>query len=68
MKLENRLKMLIAYKETSVAEVAKTVGLSVADFHKKMKTDGFTLAELKALAAALGASLDYAFDCDGMTF
>jgi transcriptional regulator with XRE-family HTH domain len=50
-----KIRMALAYKRMSEAELARAFGSSPAAFNQRMKTDKFTLEELGKIAAILGA-------------
>lgn len=57
-----KIKMALAYKGMSEAELARMLGTSPQAFNQRMKTDKFTSEELKKIATALGASYTFYFD------
>lgn len=50
-----KIKMALAYKEMSEAELARSIGSTPSAFNQRMKTDKFSSSDLERIAAALGA-------------
>lgn len=50
-----KIKMALAYKGISEAELARSIGSSPSAFNQRMKTDKFSSSDLERIAAALGA-------------
>ncbi len=57
-----KIKMALAYKGISEAELARMLGTSPQAFNQRMKTDKFTSEELKKIAEVLGATYTFYFD------
>lgn len=57
-----KIKMALAYKGISEAELARQLGSSPQAFNQRMKTDKFTSEELKNIAEILGATYTFYFD------
>jgi len=55
MTIEQKIKMVAAYKGTSQAEIARSIGMTPSNFNQKVKRGTFTKDELEQIAAALGA-------------
>lgn len=55
MTTAQKIKMALAYKNMSEAELARSVGSTPAAFNHRMKTDKFSSVELDEIAKALGA-------------
>lgn len=69
MTTAKQIKMALAYKEMSEAELARAIGSSPSAFNQRMKTDKFTKEELENIAAAVGAVYVAAFEFpDGTKF
>ena len=69
MTTAKQIKMALAYKEMSEAELARVIGSSPSAFNQRMKTDKFTKEELERIAAAVGAVYVAAFEFpDGTKF
>ena len=45
----------------SEAELARRVGVTLQNFHNKMKRDNFSESDLREIAEALGLQLDISF-------
>ncbi len=56
-----QLKILCVKLNMSVSELARRCGTSPQAFSQKMKREGFTPAELKEVAAAVGCKFESAF-------
>lgn len=56
-----QLKILCIKLGISVSELARRCGSSPQAFSQKMKREGFTPAELKEIAAAVGCNYETAF-------
>ncbi len=57
-----RIRMALAYKNMSEAELARQIGTSPSAFNQRMKTDKFSTAELERIAETLGAVYTASFD------
>ncbi len=57
-----RIRMALAYKNMSEAELARQIGTSPSAFNQRMKTDKFSTAELERIAKTLGAVYTASFD------
>lgn len=62
MKTSQKIKMALAYKGMSEAELARLIGSSPSAFNQRMKTDKFTSEELKNIAEALGGTYIFQFE------
>ena len=67
MTIPQKIKMALAYKGISEAELARAVGSSPAAFNHRMKTGKFTTEEIDQIATALGASFSFSFDFEDGT-
>lgn len=56
-----KIKMALAYKNMSEAELARSLGTSPQAFNQRMKTDKFTTQELNKIANILGATYSFSF-------
>ena len=56
-----KIKMALAYKGMSEAELAKALGKTPQSFNQRMKTDKFSIDELNTIAEALGGSYEFNF-------
>ena len=67
MTIMQKIKMALAYKNMSEAELARLVGSSPSAFNQRMKTGKFSDVDLEKIAAALGATYVANFEFpDGM--
>lgn len=67
MNLEKKIKMALAYGETSQAELARRLGTTPANFNHRLKSGTFKVEELEKIAEALGAKFSYSFDFEDGT-
>lgn len=68
MTLAQKIKMALAYKNISEAELARRIGSSPSAFNQRMKTGKFSDEELKQIAKALNATYECYFKFeDGTT-
>ena len=61
MTITQKIKMALAYKNMSEAELARSIGSSPAAFNHRMKTGKFTTEEVEKIAEALGAEYFFGF-------
>lgn len=61
MKVSEQIKILCIKLNISVSQLARLCGSSPQAFSQKMKREGFTPAELKEIAAAVGCEYKTAF-------
>ena len=61
MTLSQKIKMALAYKGMSEAELARTIGTSPSAFNQRMKTGKFSSDEMNKIAEALGAEYYFVF-------
>ena len=57
-----KIKMALAFKGKSEAWLAREIGKTPQGFNQRMKTDKFSISELEAIAAVLGAVYSAAFE------
>ena len=65
MTISQKIKMALAYKGMSEAELARAVGSSPSAFNQRMKTGKFSSEEMEKIADALGATYYYGFEFEG---
>lgn len=65
MTISQKIKMALAYKGMSEAELARAVGSSPSAFNQRMKTGKFSSEEMEKIADALGATYYYCFEFEG---
>ena len=61
MTISQKIKMALAYKGISEAELARSIGTSPSAFNQRMKTDKFTSEELERIATILNAESKASF-------
>ncbi len=61
MATSEQVKILCVKLNISVSELARRCGKSPQAFNQKLKREGFTPAELKEIAAAVGCSFESSF-------
>ena len=62
MTISQKIKMALAYKGMSEAELARTVGSSPQAFNQRMKTGKFSSEEMERIAEALEATYYFGFE------
>ena len=62
MTISQKIKMALAYKGISEAELARSVGTSPSAFNQRMKTGKFSTEELNQIAEALEADFYFGFE------
>ena len=68
MTIEQKIKMALAYKDMSQADLARTIGTSPQNFNIKLKRNSFTTEDMEEIAAAMGGTwrAEFVFE-DGTT-
>lgn len=61
MTISQKIKMALAYKGMSEAELARSIGTSPSAFNQRMKTGKFSSDEMNRIAQALGAEYYFGF-------
>lgn len=61
MTIQQKIKMALAYKNMSEAELARQIGSSPSAFNQRMKTGKFSSNDLEKIAEALGAEFLFSF-------
>ena len=61
MTISQKIKMALAYKGMSEAELARSVGSSPQAFNQRMRTGKFSSDEMSKIAEALGAEYYFGF-------
>lgn len=67
MTIAQKIKMALAYKNMSEAELARAIGSSPQSLHQRMKTGKYTTEELEKIAEALGAKYFFGFEFEDGT-
>ena len=62
MTISQKIKMALAYKGMSEAELARAVGSSPSAFNQRMKTGKFSSEDMEKIAEALEASFFFGFE------
>lgn len=62
MNIEQKVNMALAYKGMSQAELARLIGMSPANFNKRLKVGKFSIDELQKIAEALGGNYIFGFE------
>ena len=62
MSLARKVNTAAAYMGVSQAQVARSIGLSPANFNKRLSTGKFTIEELENIAKAIGAKYSSTFE------
>ena len=64
MTIEQKIKMALAYKGISQAELARKIGTSPSNFNLKLKRNTLTKEDLELIAEALGGKwrAEFVFD------
>lgn len=55
------IKMIAAYKNINVSDIAKALNKSTSNFYQMLKRDNFRESELQEIAAVLGCNLEIKF-------
>ncbi len=61
MTVVQKIKMALAYKDMSMAELARRLEISPQLLNKRLKTGKFTAEELETIAQAMGARYTFGF-------
>ena len=61
MTISQKIKMALAYKGMSEAELARAVGSSPSAFNQRMKTGKFSSEDMEKIATALEAEYYFGF-------
>lgn len=62
MTIAQKIKMALAYKGMSEAELARTIGSSPSAFNQRMKTGKFSSEEMERIAESLEATYYFGFE------
>ncbi len=62
MSIAQKVNTAAAYKGISQAQIARSIGLSPANFNKRLTTGKFTIEELEKIAEAIGATYKSNFE------
>ncbi len=61
MQSNQKIKMLLAYKNISEAELARLLKTTPSAFNQRMKNNKFTIEDLTKIAHALNVKFEYQF-------
>ena len=61
MTIAQKIKMALAYKGMSEAELARSIGTSPSAFNQRMKTGKFSTEEMNKIAETLDAEFFFGF-------
>lgn len=61
MTVSQKIKMALAYKGMSEAELARKIGSSPSAFNQRMKTGRFSMSDFDKIASVLGAEFIFGF-------
>lgn len=62
MTISQKIKMALAYKGMSEAQLARTIGSTPSAFNQRMKTGKFSSDEMEKIAEALEADYYFGFE------
>ena len=68
MTISQKIKMALAYKGMSEAELARSIGTSPSAFNQRMKTGKFSSDEISKIAEALNAKYFFGFEFEDGVF
>ena len=61
MTIQQKIKMALAYKGISEADLARSIGTSPSAFNQRMKTGKFSSEDMEKIAEAMGAEYFFGF-------
>lgn len=61
MTIQQKIKMALAYKGISEADLARAIGTSPSAFNQRMKTGKFSSDDMEKIAAAMEAEYFFGF-------
>ena len=67
MTIPQKIKMALAYKNMSEAELARSIETTPSAFNQRMKTGKFSSDDLEKIADALGAKFSFCFEFEDGT-
>ena len=62
MTIADKIRVALAYKRMSEAELARALGSTPSAFNQRMKTEKFSSTELNRIAKAIGAEFIFSFE------
>ncbi len=67
MTIPQKIKMALAYKGMSEAELSRAIGTSPSAFNQRMKTGKFSSEDMEKIAEAIGAKFFFGFEFEDGT-
>ena len=67
MTVPQKIKMALAYKGMSEAELSRAIGTSPSAFNQRMKTGKFSSEDIEKIAEAIGAKYFFGFEFEDGT-
>ncbi len=67
MTVPQKIKMALAYKGMSEAELSRAIGTSPSAFNQRMKTGKFSSEDMEKIAEAIGAKYFFGFEFEDGT-
>ena len=67
MTVPQKIKMALAYKGMSEAELSRAIGTSPQAFNQRMKTGKFSSEDMEKIAEAIGAKYFFGFEFEDGT-
>ncbi len=67
MTIPQKIKMALAYKGMSEAELSRAIGTSPSAFNQRMKTGKFSSEDMEKIAEAIGAKYFFGFEFEDGT-
>ena len=67
MTIPQKIKMALAYKGMSEAELSRALGTSPSAFNQRMKTGKFSSEDMEKIAEAIGAKFFFGFEFEDGT-
>ena len=67
MTVPQKIKMALAYKGMSEAELSRAIGTSPSAFNQRMKTGKFSSEDMAKIAEAIGAKFFFGFEFEDGT-
>ena len=62
MTIADKIRVALAYKRMSEAELARALGSTPSAFNQRMKTEKFSSTELDRIAKAMGSEFIFSFE------
>ena len=67
MTVPQKIKMALAYKGMSEAELSRAIGTSPSAFNQRMKTGKFSSEDMEKIAESMGAKYYFGFEFEDGT-